>query len=241
MIKMDKIANYTIENLQIRCFYNEENSGDIIYLNTDFEGVESALSELENMLKKCSKNVILPVFAAIEGERWGHDLSPWPAPGVFRDAGDFTGGAPEYLKKLIEDVMPVVEQTLFGPKNELRRGILGYSLGGLFAFWSLFACNAFDCAASVSGSLWYDGFVEYARSTAFQKKPIAVYLSVGDQEHKTRNKRMAAVERCLEECRVLCNERDIPVLSERNPGNHFVNVPVRIAKALYYLTEQLQQ
>lgn len=272
---MEKITNLKVGRFQIRCLSFSDTPRNILYFAGGFEEVQAVASELENMLKQKGISTDLPVLCAIDGIEWGADLSPWPAEKVFHNGEDFSGGAPDFLKVLTEEIIPKTEEVVFGDglSGESRsgesvsaehesvksisaehkavksiseaislphhRGIIGYSLGGLFSFWSLFSCDAFDCAASVSGSLWYDGFTDFAKATAFPKTPIGVYLSVGDKEHKTRNIRMASVETCMNDCEALCLERGIPVRKERNHGNHFVDVPVRIAKAVMWLAGQM--
>ncbi len=254
---MDVLLNIEVDNLRLRCIGRPDHTDDIIYFNTDFDTISDVGIELEKMLNTRP----FPILCAIEGEDWGRDLSPWPAKKVFRESEDFTGGGPAYLQKLTQEVLPAVEKELFGEKvrdhkasdtphgagsdqagpRPVHRGLIGYSLGGLFAFWALFESDVFDCAASVSGSLWYDGFTDFAESTEFKKRPLGVYLSVGDREHKTRNKRMALVENCMDECEALCVRRGIPVKKERNRGNHFEEVPHRIAKAAAALTEFMRE
>ena len=104
-----------------------------------------------------------PALAAISGVDWNRELSPWPAPGVFRGGEDFGGEGPAFLDMLTRQIVPSVESQLgFAP---VSRAIAGYSLAGLFALWSVFQTDVFDRAASVSGSLWFDGFMDYLESS----------------------------------------------------------------------------
>ena len=45
----------------------------------------------------------------------------------------------------------------------IRRAICGYSLGGLFALYAFVNDEHFDACASISGSLWYQGWMGYLR------------------------------------------------------------------------------
>lgn len=104
-----------------------------------------------------------PALAAVSGVDWNRDLSPWPAPRVFRGNKDFGGEGPSFLDMLTGRIVPLVETQLgFAPAS---RAIAGYSLAGLFALWSVFQTDVFDRAASVSGSLWFDGFMDYMNSS----------------------------------------------------------------------------
>ena len=176
-----------------------------------------------------------PALAAISGVDWNRDLSPWPAPKVFRGGEDFGGEGPAFLDMMTEQIVPLVEAQLgFAP---VYRTIAGYSLAGLFALWSVFQTDMFDRVASVSGSLWFDGFMDYLESSAPPNGLRRIYLSLGDREKNARNQRMAAVEDCTRRAAEFLREWDIPVLFEMNPGGHFQDIPGRIARGINQLME----
>lgn len=171
-----------------------------------------------------------PALAVVSNIDWNRDLSPWAAPRAFRGSNDFGGGGPTFLAALTGKIMPLAEGRLgFAPQS---RTIAGYSLAGLFALWSVFQSDVFDRAASVSGSLWFDGFLDYMGANAPFGGLRRVYLSLGDKEKNTRNSRMAVVEMRTREAAELLRERDISVLFELDPGGHFQDVPARIAQGI---------
>ena len=171
-----------------------------------------------------------PALAAISGVDWNRELSPWPAPKVFRGNEDFGGEGSSFLDILTGQIVPLVEAQLgFVP---VSRAIAGYSLAGLFALWSIFQTDVFDRAASVSGSLWFDGFMDCMRSSAPPNSLRQIYLSLGDKEKNARNQRMAAVEDCTRRAAELLREWNIPVMFEMNLGGHFQNIPDRIARGI---------
>ena len=176
-----------------------------------------------------------PALAAISGVDWNKDLPPWPAPKVFRGGADFGGEGPAFLDMLTGQIIPSVEAQLsIAP---VSRAFAGYSLAGLFALWSVFQTDVFDGAASVSGSLWFDGFMDCMRSSTPPNGLRQVYLSLGDREKNARNQRMAAVEDCTRRAAELLREWDIPVMFEMNPGGHFQDIPGRIAWGIDQLME----
>lgn len=172
----------------------------------------------------------------IDGEDWNRDLSPRPAPRAFRGGEDFAGGADEYLAFLCGTVLPQVERGLSGVE---RRALMGYSLAGLFAVYSLYRTDVFSAAASVSGSLWYDGFIELAGAERPARLPEAVYLSLGDRESRSRNPRMARVESRTEELRRILDSLGVKTVFELNPGGHFDSGEKRMERALVWLAENL--
>lgn len=90
---------------------------------------------------------------AFQVEDWNRDLSPWPAPPVFRDQA-FAGEADKTLKWLKDNMDLSVD----------RRCIGGYSLAGLFSLWAFYETGLFQGAASCSGSLWFPGWIDYAQA-----------------------------------------------------------------------------
>ena len=109
---------------------------------------------------------------SLDRSDWEHAFSPWPAPRAFKKAPDFSGGATETLARLAA-LQPVVEQRLgLQPR---WRGIAGYSLAGLFAAWSAYHDSPFQRVACVSGSLWFDGWTDFATSRLLQTPPARAY------------------------------------------------------------------
>lgn len=119
-------------------------------------------------------------LAAISGVDWNRELSPWSTPKVFRDGADFGGQASVLLDALAHQIIPLTEKHLrYAPEF---RGIAGYSLAGLFALWAVYQTYLFDRAASISGSLWFEGFLDFMRTNTPKAK--LVYLSLGDREKR---------------------------------------------------------
>lgn len=171
-----------------------------------------------------------PALAAVSGMDWERDLSPWPAPRAFRGGKDFGGGAPLFLEELTRRLLPAVEGELgFLPRS---RGIAGYSLAGLFALWAVYQGDLFDRAASLSGSLWFDGFLTYMETHTFSRPLEKVVLSLGDREKAAGNPRLASVEERTRQAAGLLQAQGVPVTLEWNPGGHFKDVPERIAKGI---------
>lgn len=196
----------------------------VIYLH----GAPAQAEQIWSLLRR-------PQFAlvSVEADDWNRCLSPWYAPKVFRGGEDFMGGASEQLALLKERVIPEVEERLGGVLQ--RRGIAGYSLAGLFALWAACETELFDCAASVSGSLWYEGFADYLREHDIYGEKV--YLSLGDREKFTKNVRLAAVEECTRDAAEIMRLQGAQVRMEFNSGSHFQDVAVRLAKGIAFLAE----
>lgn len=209
-----KIAGYTAA-----VFPAEEAANrPVVYLHT---AAEEGAEVFAASAKRCT-------IVCIAGVDWNCDMSPWPAKRAFKGGEDFAGGAVAYLERLAGTVIPEVERYLgFTP---VKRGIAGYSLGGLFALWCLYNSELFTLAASASGSLWFDGWLEYIAANEPLMQPERVYISVGDREKNTRDQRMRTVEDN--------SRRTAELLSacfELNEGNHFKDAALRTARAIDYI------
>lgn len=173
-------------------------------------------------------------LAVISGVDWNRELSPWSAPEVFRDGADFGGQASVFLDMLTHQIIPLTEKHLrCAPEF---RGIAGYSLAGLFALWAVYQTDLFDRAASISGSLWFDGFVDFMRVNTPKAK--LVYLSLSDREKAVKNPRLAAVEDCTIQAVELLRAQGVSTVFEMNRGGHFRDIPTRIARGIQELKEK---
>lgn len=172
-------------------------------------------------------------LVAIGGLDWNRELSPWACDGTVRDTEPFGGQAAGFLDELLGQIIPEVESSLTRPPT--WRGIAGYSLAGLFALWSLWKTDVFGRAASASGSLWFPGFIDYARERTMIAAPDAVYLSLGKKETKTPNRMMRHVLDDTRAMEKLLVERGIPTTLELNPGNHFAQTDLRMARGIHWI------
>ena len=210
------VREWTFGALRVRRFCGEA-CAPVVYVSGGAVGLEN-----------CGWTVI-----SVEGIDWNRDLTPWPAKAVFRGQPDFGGGAADYLRVLTQEIMPGAEEDLQPPK----RAVMGYSLGGLFAVYAALETDAFDAAASVSGSMWYPGFAEYAAQK--KRAPECAYFSVGEREKLSRNAAFRSIEDCTHAVMHALEERGAATVFELNPGGHFDDAPGRMRRALEWLKEHI--
>ena len=180
------------------------------------------------------------LLAAYESESWNDDFSPWAAQAVFGTEA-FGGKGEDTFEWLTACCMPFVERGMC----EIARFPVGYSLAGLFSLWVYCKCELFAGVVSCSASLWYEGWLEYVQKQSMkvrENKSMYHYMSLGDKEHQTKNKRMAAVRDCTKETYVLLcghqpHQRDI---LEWNHGGHFAQPDLRIAKGIDWILRQFE-
>ena len=183
---------------------------------------ESEHQWLISMAEKHSAN-----FVIISGVNWEEDLTPWKAPGL--KGGEFDGKARYFLDMLKTDLFFNLEASMRIVKPE--RSILGVSLSGLFAVWASLNLPLFSAVGSVSGSLWYDGFLEWMKEHT-DTVTERYYFSLGDKEKDGKNKRLASVEEATLEAVDLLKSVGKEVTFEYNEGNHFGPLIERIEKAI---------
>ena len=172
-------------------------------------------------------------LVTISGLHWNQELSPWPVETVVSKDDNFSGGAGLWLPVLTDEVVPQVERLLDAPPT--CRLLAGYSMAGLFAVWTAYQTDLFTRILSASGSMWYPGWLEYAREHQTAVPLRGIYLSVGDKESTSRNAVLQTVGERTRAIADLMASRGIPSKFELNPGNHFKNPPLRVVKGIHWL------
>lgn len=161
---------------------------------------------------------------------WDHDMTPWWCPPLTEDDTPCTGGAEDYLGALMGQVIPEALTHIDG--TPAYQAIAGYSLAGLFAVWAAYNTDAFARVASMSGSLWFPRFVEYATGREMARVPDRMYLSLGDAEARSRNRLLRTVRDNTEALVAHWRGLGIDLTWELNPGNHFRDAALRSAKGI---------
>ena len=224
-----------IENKKVNIYSKNNNKKDlpVIILNTYG-------NEGEDVFNKCkSMNCAEYILVSISNLDWNNDMTPWFAPKLNKNDVDCLGKADEYLQVLLEKIIPTVEKYI---KNELHitikyYGIAGYSLGGLFAVYSAYKTDIFSKIASASGSFWFPNFVEYVKENKISNNIDKIYLSLGNKESKVRNQVVSKVEVNTIELEKIFKGEGINTIYEVNPGNHFTEGNLRMAKGIKWVLE----
>ena len=217
-------TKFNIKDKKITLYKSADINAPLIVFNT-FEGDgEGVYKELQNM--GCSF-INLLVVGNID---WNHDMSPWYMPSIYSKEKSFSGGADEYLKLLIEDILPKAKELIEGEPKFI--GIAGYSLAGLFAVYSMYKTDVFNRVACISGSLWFSDFIEYCKRNEYKRLPDKIYFSLGDKEANTRNPLLKTVQDKTIELSEYFKSLGTEVIFELNPGNHFTYTIPRSAKGI---------
>lgn len=215
---------FNIKDKEITLYKSPDINSPLIVFNT-FEGDgEDLYQALQNM--GCTSFNLL-VVGNID---WNHDMSPWYMPSIYSKEKSFSGGADEYLRLLIDEILPNAKEMIEGEPG--FTGIAGYSLAGFFAVYAMYKTDVFDRVASMSGSLWFSDFIEYCKRNEYKRLPDKIYFSLGDKEANTRNPVLKTVQNKTIELSEYFKRLGTEVIFELNPGNHFTDVIFRSAKGI---------
>lgn len=220
---MNEYIKFETDKKQISIFKNENEVVPAVYANMYQDAAREVLAA-------CGQIGCRPFhLVSITNLRWEEELSPWPHEPVVSKGCRFTGEAAGYARYLTKEIIPHVEEKIKKPPFRI---IAGYSMGGLFALYAPYVTDAFSRAVSVSGSVWFPGFVSYVKEQAFLRKPEAVYLSVGDLESRTKHPFFGQTQRCTEELHAVYQSKGVEAAFELNRGNHYKDAPYRLAKGI---------
>jgi len=238
---MDELTTVTIHNKICHIYKNgcskKENNGENRCLPVFYWGVgresRASVETVVSFLKGRMPDVSF-ILTAYECENWNDDFSPWAASAVFGKEG-FGGKANDTRNWLIKYCISYIEAKEF----EIARFSVGYSLAGLFGLWIYCECNHFAGAVSCSGSLWYERWLEYVEKAAEVRadKTRYLYLSLGDKEEKAKNRQMSMVgDNTRKVYTMLCEKQEnVKGVLEWNPGGHFSEPDLRIAKGIDWI------
>ena len=205
----------------------------IVYLHVyDGDGLD--------VLNECENNGCPPfTLVSIKPACWNDDLTPWKCPGLFADDVPFAGRAQDQLRLLEEEIIPQVERECGKPNSpRICRTVAGYSLAGLFATWTALNSSAFSRIASASGSLWYPDFAHFATETPLACPIDCAYFSLGSKEAKTPSRLLRNVATGTDEVVAAFRSKGVPTQFESNPGNHFKEPALRMARGITWAISQ---
>ena len=227
---MVSMESFQADRRIVEVFPSQEPSRPIVYLNTFQRMGERVLQVLR------ARNCPDVTLVAISGLDWNHDMAPWAIPPISSDDTPCTGGADDFLELLKGSIIPKAEGPLGG--SIPWRGIAGYSLAGLFAVYAAFKTELFSRVASMSGSLWFPGFMAFTDEREPMRLPDHLYLSLGEGECQSENPYLACVEANTLKVRDDFAARGVDTCFRLNPGDHYAQPIERTAAGIQWLVER---
>ena len=221
-----KAMRYTVEDFEINVFGNLDSERWVIEPigNWETEKIQNQYEEIN----KLNKGIDF-CFLAVTIRNWNQDLSPWKEDAVFGNE-NFGDGAKNTLLFITEKLISGFSK--HNPCKNRKIYLCGYSLAGLFALWSSYQTDLFYGIASASPSVWFHDWILYSETHDIHTN--YVYLSLGTKEEKTKNPVLSSVGDCIRKQEVILKSK-VNCTLDWNPGNHFVDSDIRMAKAVTWL------
>lgn len=220
-----------IENLKCACVPNE-GSKRVVYMIYPSVSVFTE-DWLQEQSEKCGCSIVI-IYVGFND--WDNLLTPWAAPGVPKNSPAFKGEAAEFNQLLIERVIPVAEKALSISDIE-ERDLIGVSLGGLFTLWQWMQFDTFRSIGCLSGSFWYEGFLDWFDKQPVPQKSGKAFFLLGTDEPKASVKAFQTVGKNTEAIVARLKSAGIPVEFEWVQGDHFANPVQRAEQALKYFIQ----
>lgn len=219
-----------VKDLDCVAFGNLD-SRKVVYL------IYPALLPLSDVwLKKMSDTYRVSLVAIyIPADGWNDMLTPWPEEGETPKSPSFAGYAAETLRVIQEDVIPQTDKALGDVKIE-ERDLIGVSLSGLFTLWQWLRCDTFKSIASLSGSFWYPGFIEWFEKQSIPPKNGKAFFLLGVKEPKAWVKAYRSVGENTEMIVKRLKASGINTIFEWVPGDHTSNPLERAEEAFKALS-----
>lgn len=244
IVLMSETIKGNIQNLSIsgyECtlylppkYYINDEFYPVVYMNGE-DNIQEIMEDLESHFGvDCSAFIAISVMS----ENWNEDFTPWTAPTLTKKSESFKGGAASYLNLLANIIKPFIDAHYKTKPEPSNTALIGYSLGGLTALYALYTTNVFGKIGSMSGSLWYDGWVEFMDSHMPTNVFSRVYMSLGRGEEHSRNQRLAKVGNCTRKAALILKEQlefKENLILEWNEGGHFSELSNRFKRALLWL------
>lgn len=206
----------------------------VVYVNGEDELQEIMDAMEQHYGEECEAFILV----SVQCTNWNDHYTPWPAPALKKNDKPFGGKAKHYLEFLVEIVKPYIDANYRTKKKPEDTALIGYSLGGLTALYLLYTCGAFGKIGSLSGSLWFDGWVEFIDCNMPANTDAKVYLSLGTGEEHSRNQRMASVGECTRRTADILKQQlnsSDNLIFQWNNGGHFTDINKRYEKAILWL------
>lgn len=177
------------------------------------------------------------VIVGLISENRLDNYTPWSAPAIMNGLPDFGGMGDKYLDFLANSFKPYIDNIYRTLSGFSDTSIMGVSLGGLISLYAIYRQECFGLVVSISGSLWYPGFVHFMQNNTPCRDDVRVLLLSGRNEGADAPPPLHNSVNCLKQAHLLLKEQlphhDIPIIWD--DGDHADNLTLRFKKALQWV------
>lgn len=220
------IKNFQIDSYACTAAVGQQSAKVVYMIYPHVDGFTDAW--LGEMSLRCGVTIVM-VYVPLD--RWNDDLTPWPEAAEAKGFQPFGGKAADFYNELVTKIIPSAETTL-GLSGITRRDLIGVSLAGLFTLWQWMQHDVFTSIGCLSGSFWYEGFIEWFENQQIPQKSGKAYFLLGTAEPKAKIMAYRSVGVNTEAVVKRLQSAGIACRFDWVPGNHFANPLPRAERAL---------
>ncbi|WP_166244883.1 alpha/beta hydrolase-fold protein [Paenibacillus turpanensis] len=167
--------------------YEKGGAYPVVYVHDRGDVFDPRKSEALKRLEQLFEQGELPelILVGIEPKNRIDEYTPWLAKALTDRYGfdHFGGRGADYLAFLRDVCKPYVDRKYRTKPEAEHTALAGKSLGGLISVFSMYnSPGVFGRICCISGSFWYEGFVEYMQREPLPSTDVKVYMDVGSLE-----------------------------------------------------------
>jgi uncharacterized protein len=141
---------------------------------------------------------MIVVGVATQGQNDYLYSTTWPLKRNDETKAPEYGGAVQMLEYLTHELLPRINKQY---RTSAQNILAGYSMGGLFTFYSMLQQGPFQAHLAMSPSLWYDDYSAADKIKSFlalHKQPVKLFLSVANEEDMGVTEVVSVIEKNIE-------------------------------------------
>lgn len=216
----------------------KEKAHGVLYVHDGKQFMSTFQELLPTLEESCLLN--LPIIVAIHPHNRLDEYTPWPSEALDPKFPPFGGLGDGYLSHLTNEIKPYIDSNYNTLPDPASTGILGFSLGGLISIYASYTTKEFGIIGSLSGSFWYDGWVEYLKTQKLTNPNLRFYLSSGRNEGLNKdNRRKNAAEATIATQNALSKVIGKEIHVHWDDGGHHDLRLQRHAAAIEWMTAKL--
>jgi len=158
----------------------------VVYIQDEGDLFRDQLTALEQMSRR--KELREVILIGIKPDNRNNEYTPWQARALKASNPDYGGQGADYLSFLVNSLKPYIDTTYRTLRSTEHTGIAGASFGGLISMYAAYLYpEVFGRIAVISGSFWYEGFIEFMQTTKLEVNGHRLYMDVGALEGLRKN------------------------------------------------------
>lgn len=165
------------------------------------------------------------------------EYTPWCAKANDKRFPDFGGKGKEYLEFLTNDFSLALEKEFRISNQKKDHKIMGHSLGGLIALYSIFQSDYYGKIAGICSSQWYQDWISFLEKQEIKNKNVQLILLAGKKEGIGKTTIQKDAVKCSEIAYGILKKRigQEKVTLQWDNYDHHSNLTIRLKTALEFL------